>query len=315
MDEPVISRLNAAIRRRKTLNTVTDAMRLVNSSGDGMPGLILERYGNHFSAQIFHPKWLRQKALLTAFIRDRLKGRFFIVKNRFRSGSADPDAFSTSFWIKEASSETTVRENTLRFSVDLNDGLNCGLFLDMRKNRSLVAEKAKGLNVLNCFAYTCSFGVYARNGGAARLVNVDISQKALERGRINYSLNGIEPAEYEFIRADAMNYMERAARKGDRFDLIILDPPSFARYRNRVFSVKKDLAHLVDRALCALKHEGMLFVSSNFSSLTRKDLLTAVRFAAGKRAFKTIGRLGQDIDFPGSGRMPESHLAALLIEL
>jgi len=97
----------------------------------------------------------------------------------------------------------------------------------MRRNRKMVAALTKGLSVLNCFAYTCSFGMYARASGASSVTNVDISRKSLDRGRENYELNRLDCAEGEFVRADALTYMKLTLKKGNCFGCVILDPPSF----------------------------------------------------------------------------------------
>ena len=206
-----------------------------------------------------------------------------------------------------------VQENALCFGVDLNDGLNSGLFLDMRRNRKIVAGLTKGARVLNCFAYTCSFGVYAKASGASSVINVDISRKSLDRGRENYELNRLDCAGAEFVRADALTYMKLALKKGNRFGCVILDPPSFARYDGKVFSVKKDFAVLVDAAMNILEPGGVLLAATNFNGLSHQALKDMV-IAGGRERVKSIRPLGQDTDFRGSGRMPESYLAALLVK-
>lgn len=314
-DANTIKLLESAVRRREPLKLVTDAFRLVNGGGDGLEGLVIEQYGRHFSAQVFDKRWLAEKELLTGFLRDQLNAGYFIVKDRTGPVSSSPEDFKKQIWLKGGSSVTVVRENGLNFSVDLDDTLNSGLFLDMRGNREIVAGSAKGRRVLNCFAYTCSFGVYCRARGALGVVNVDVSKKNLERGRLNYRLNGLEPARNELIRADAFEYLKRAQEKRNSFGLIILDPPSFSRYEGRVFSVKKDMPGLVALAIKALEPGGDLFVSTNFSGMNSDGLLAMVKAGAGKRKIRRRDSLGQDIDFTASGSMPQSCLAALLVSL
>jgi 23S rRNA G2069 N7-methylase RlmK/C1962 C5-methylase RlmI len=307
-------KLETALSRRIPLFRVTDAFRLVNGAGDGMKGIILEIYGQHAVSQVFSPEWIEHRDCLVEFIRNRFNGIYFIVKDRSGSGASDPEAFETHLWIREASSKTVVKEHSLVFGVDLNDGLNTGLFLDMRRNRFLVGRQAKGRRVLNCFSYTASFGVYARSMGAHSVVNLDISRKALERARRNYLENGIEPGPNEFIRTEALKYLERMGRKKARFDLIILDPPSFSRYEKKVFSIRRDLVRLIRLAVDILDAGGILFVSTNFREMTSRGLLKAVHAAAGGRKYKKFEFLGPDMDFPGKGKEAESHLVAVWIE-
>jgi 23S rRNA (cytosine1962-C5)-methyltransferase len=315
MQNNTIALLEQALKKRAALDGITNARRLVNGVGDGMGGLVLEQYHRHFVAQVFDQAWLAEKNALTDFVKTRLGGQYFIVKDRTASAASTSDAFRTEVWIAEAPPQTVVVEYGLRFSADLNDTLNSGLFLDMRQNRKLVGEKASGRKVLNCFSYTCSFGVYCRALQATSVVNVDISQKALARGRINYILNQLPVNPNDFVRADVMEYLERAVKINNRFGLIILDPPSFARHEGGAFSVKKDLQRLMELAVQALDPGGVLFVATNLSELTYDDLLDMVIKVPKKQRVRKIERLGQDVDFPGSGLMPESYLVAVLVNL
>ena len=315
MDDKTIGLLEAAVEKRQPLKNYANALRLVNGFGDGLDGLVMEQYGRHFVIQIFDKRWLREKEALAGFVKNRCDGQYLIIKDRTESVSSHPDAIKASVWIEYAASQTIVQENGLRFGVDLNDTLNSGLFLDMRHNRKVVARLANGRKVLNCFAYTCSFGVYCRSAGALSVVNVDISRKSLCRGRSNYELNQLVPSYNEFIRADAAQYFKRAVKKDNRFDLIILDPPSFARHEGKTFSVKKDLGRLIDSAMKVLNPGGFLFVATNFSGMSHEHLEDMISAAAPERRIKRVQHLGQDEDFVGSGLLPESYLAAVLVEV
>lgn len=315
MDNKTIDLLEAAVEKRKALLHCTNALRLVNGFGDGLGGLTLEQYDRHFVFQIFDKRWFAERKALTDFVRERCQGVYLIAKDRSESLSAQPQAIKNSVWIEYQSSKTIIQENGLRFTVDLNDTLNSGLFLDMRHNRKIIAEVAVNRKVLNCFSYTCSFGVYCRSAKALSVVNVDISRKSLERGRANYELNQINPTYNEFIRADAVGYLNRAVKKDNHFDLIILDPPSFARHENKSFSAKKDLPSLVAAAVKVLNPKGIIFVATNFSELSPDSLESMVKAAAGVRKINRIQHLGQDDDFVGNGLMQESYLAAVLVEM
>lgn len=309
----LIQLLETAVQKRQPLFSFTNAVRLVNGQGDGMDGLVLEQYQRHFVAQVFTPEWVAREQELVRFLKERFQAEYFIVKERVDSASSDPSAITAKVLISHAPSKTEVHENGLKFSVDLNDTLNTGLFLDMRRNRDVVAGLAKGRKVLNCFAYTCSFGVYCRAQGAAGVVNVDVSRKILERGRENYQLNGIVPEKNEFIRANAVEYLERAVKKENRFDLIILDPPSFARHEGKVFSVRKDMPRLIDMACGVLNPGGTLFVSTNYSMMSHHGLEAMAESSLGADRVQSMEHCGQDKDFPASGFTQESYLAAVLV--
>lgn len=307
----MIQRMAAALERRTALKARTDALRLINSTGDGLDGLILETYGRHVSVQIFTPAWRERIGLLKQFIADTLKPLYAIVKDRTASSGAAADAFKAQVLIDQGGPRTVVHEWGLRFSVDVHDGLNAGLFLDMRPHRHAVGQAAKAKRVLNCFAYTCAFGVHARRCGAADVVNVDVSKNVLERGRANYELNGIAASPHEFTRADAVQYIERAVKKGNIFDIIIIDPPSFARAAAGVFQVKKDLPRLIRCAIQVLAPGGILLAASNHSSIAHKDIARMMTGGLNGRKITAQQRIGQDIDFPGTNTFKESHLAGV----
>ncbi len=313
MDNQTKNLLQQAYQKREPLRAYTNAIRLVNGYGDEMDGLVLEQHGKHFVAQIFDSRWQEQKPVLIDFVKS-LGGVCFVAKDRTQSASSRPEGIGFDVWIDGVSS-TVVEEYGVKFQVEMNDTLNTGLFLDMRANRHLVAGMGAGRKVLNLFAYTCAFGVHARKQGASAVVNVDVSRKVLDRGRGNYELNGLVPEKNELIRADAVEYLERAVKKDNRFDMIILDPPSFARYDGRMFSVKNDLERVIKMAVKVLEPEGVLFVATNHSEMLFSHLQQMVKSAAKGRQIRKMTALGQDVDFPGTGFMAESCLTAILVEL
>ncbi len=313
MDSAILVLLQEAAKKREALRAHTDAVRLVNGYGDGLDGLVLEQHADHFVAQVFEERWLLEKETLVHFVKGR-GARYFVVKDRIQSALSSPDAIKFHVWIDGVSS-TIVQEDGVKFTVDMNDTLNTGLFLDMRANRKRVASLSAGLKVLNLFSYTCAFGVHCRMKGALSVVNVDVSKKSLERARVNYELNGLVPEKNELIRADAVEYLERAVKKDNRFDMIIIDPPSFARYDGRIFSVKKDLPRLLEMAVKVLNPGGVLFVATNLSEMLHSHLQNIIKGASRGRPLKNVQCLGQDADFEGSGFMAESCMTAVLAEL
>lgn len=308
--------LHKAFLFREGLSLHSNAMRLVNGIGDDLAGLIIDRYHQHFVIYGLDARWREHKDLLRDQLRSRFDAKFIIYKDRSSSASPNVEAIALEVLLN-GPSQTVVEENGLKFHVGLNDHLNQGLFLDMRKNRKLVASFSKDKDVLNCFAYTCSFGVYCRQAGAAKVVNVDISAKFLKKGEENYQLNHLKTGRSEFMREHAIRYIERAAKRNNLFDIIILDPPSFARYEGKVFSVKKDMASLITKAMLALKPKGIIFVSTNCSVVSREQLESWSRQAAREAGsvILEIDKLGQDVDYRKSGLVKESFLSALLIKI
>ena len=309
--ETIINHLQSAFDFRESLALNTNAMRLVNGRGDGLDGLIIDRYNKHFVVYLLEASWQPHKETISKFLCEHFDVQYLICKDRSVSTPC------VDVLVSKENSQTIVEENGLKFHVDLNDHLNQGLFLDMRKNRKLVASYAKDKAVLNCFAYTCSFGVYARKFGAARVTNVDISSKVLQKGKENYRLNHLHEGRSEFVQDHAVEYMQRVARRNNFFDIIVLDPPSFSRYEGKAFSVKKDMPLMIEKALLALNPSGILFVSTNLSTISRPQMEEWTRAAAKKlkRKVVEVSRLSQDIDFRGSGLMKESFLSALLVKM
>jgi len=308
--------LKRAFSYREALGLDTNALRLVNSRGDGLEGLIIDRFNKHFVVYILDILWHQHKETIVHSLSEHFDIEYLVIKDRTASDTRSASQIKVEVLIHRQDSKTIVEENGLHFAVDLNDHLNQGLFLDMRKNRKFLASYAKDKAVLNCFSYTCSFGVYCRKFGAARVTNVDISSKFLNKGKENYRLNHLHEGRSEFVRAHALHYMERAAKRNNFFDIIILDPPSFSRFEGKVFSVKKDMPVLIEKAMAALNDSGIIFVSTNLSSIFRQHLEEWAYVAAKKtkRKITEVDRLGQDIEFRGNGLMKESFLSALLLK-
>jgi 23S rRNA (cytosine1962-C5)-methyltransferase len=311
----VLKKLQAAIEKRQALISHTNAFRLVNSRGDGLPGLIIDSYNKHFMIQRLISQGNLDMQAVIDYVLNKRDPDYLILKQRASLETTDPVKIQTTVYREKTSSQTTVVENGLAFHVDLNDGLNTGLFLDMRKNRKIIALAAKSRELLNCFSYTCSFGVYGYKYGAHRVTNVDISKKALARGKENYSLNNIPALDEEFIRSDCLKYLKSALKRKIFFDMIILDPPTFSRNKGRVFLIKKNFPELIESSLKILKENGYLFAATNCSSITHSILKTLIQESSllAKRRIVSMQALRQDIDFPGSGTVFESHMAAFLV--
>ena len=165
--------------------------------------------------------------------------------------------------------EFAVTEYGRQFLVNLTDYLDTGLFLDHRATRKLVGEQAAGKRVLNLFAYTCSFGVYAATGGARRVDNLDLSNTYLDWGQRNFSLNGVAPQQHGFIRADALQWLAQAP-VGELYDLIVLDPPTFSNSKmmRDVLDTQRDHVQLINASLARLHPEGTLYFSTNYRRFT-----------------------------------------------
>ena len=320
--------LRTAFEKRSSLFEVTDAYRIVNGAADGFPGVTLDKFGDRFQVQFFGPEMLSRRRELVDAVSRLFNPVCVVVKERLsRSGKSLENAPMEIALGTREDAVGIVREGRARFHVDLLDTVNPGLFLDMRHVRlevedrfralSGAAQSGEGPRFLNLFSYTCSFSVHARLGGAAVATNADISGKILDKGRENYALNGLDLRPGEFFRGNALEYVRWACKKGLRFDGIVLDPPSFARFKGFNFNVREHLMPLVSECAQILNPHGFFMVSSNYSEFVldafSRDVLDAVK-SVHKNA-RTAWKRGQDIDFAGSGSTKDSCLAATLVEV
>jgi 23S rRNA (cytosine1962-C5)-methyltransferase len=195
-----------------------------------------------------------------------------------------------------------VTERGLRYEIDFSGGYSVGLFVDQRENRSFV-RKAAAERALNCFAYTCSFSVAAAIAGA-KTVSVDLSRKSLERGRQNFALNNLPATGHQFIAEDIFEILPRLARKSEKFDLIVLDPPTFSRsHRGKTFKVQSNFESLLGEALEVADDGARILLSTNCTALNERALEVMARFClkASRRA-GTFHSEPRPRDFPrGSG--------------
>lgn len=174
--------------------------------------------------------------------------------------------------------ETTVQERGLRYGIDFSAGYSAGLFMDQRANRSAVRRLAPK-RLLNTFAYTCSFSVAAASVGA-ETVSIDLSRKSLDRGKENFALNTLDPARHRFLADDVLDVLPRLERRGEKFDCIILDPPTFSRgNKGRRFQVEEDLENLLRAALEVAAPGAHVLLSTNCTRLNLPELESIARFS------------------------------------
>jgi 23S rRNA (cytosine1962-C5)-methyltransferase len=219
----------------------------------------------------------------------RVFARFLPVQNREREAPrlVAGDAGSNL--------QTIASERQLQYGIDFESGYSVGLFPDQRENRSFVRQ-TRPQTLLNCFAYTCSFSVAAATVGA-RTVSVDLSKKSLARGRENFALNALSTSEHKFFAEDALEFVPRLARKGEKFDVIILDPPTFSRsHRGRAFQVERDFETLLLSALEVAERDGRILLSTNCTSLNAHALEVMARYCL--KATRRAGGMHQTTPLP-----------------
>jgi 23S rRNA (cytosine1962-C5)-methyltransferase len=266
-----------------------DAFRVANDLGDGLPGVCVDRYGDFAVLSLASDGAMAHAQPLSEMLHE-FGARGVYVKQRARAdlrrethAELAPNTPSAG---EAVPSELVVHEGNTRFRVALDDGLSCGLFLDQRDNRARVAALCGGRRVLNLFSYTCSFSVYAALASAVHVTSVDLSGPALARGRENFELNGLDPAAHAFVQTDAIEWLSRASKRGEKFGVVILDPPSFATSgKGKTFRVKDDYGDALALAFKVLEANGRVLAVTNH----RKTSLGSFRKIA-REAARAAGR-------------------------
>ncbi len=300
-------RLGTAQARRKALHNSpdTNAYRLCNAAGDDLEGLTIDRFADVLVVSLYEdignlePELLECIAAIyqpkSIYLKRRPK-EARVVSNTQRSELA-PEAAA---WGVDTP-EIVVLENGIRFLIRPGTDLSVGVFLDMRDTRAWLRQHIGEARVLNCFSYTCGFGVAASLGSSSRVVNLDLSRKVLNWGQENYRLNGLAPKDMDFISGDSFEWFKRFERRGDTFDAIILDPPSFATSKTSRFSASSNYDQLVYQAVQSLETGGLLLACCNHAKLSRLQFKKAIQTGLqnANRGYNLLKSLSQSsLDFP-----------------
>lgn len=301
--------LHAALVRRLTcmVKRDTDSYRLLTGNAEGVKGLVAEKYGLIVVLQVLGKPDAMTESLqqIARWYRDTLDADAVYMK-RFVKDRLDVDEEATGklrspkpLVGKRMPEQIEIMERGLKFAIRPYDGFSVGLFLDHRDNRNRVRSMAKGKDMLNLFAYTCGFSLAAAAGGASTTVSVDLSPKHLEWGRANFKLNGLDWASHQFVCSDAFDYLRRAAGNSKAFDLIVLDPPTFAhgRKRKQDFSAVRDLPDLIAASVSLLRPGGVMMLSTSYRRMSLRGLRERIKQGAGRRRFKVIETPPLPVDF------------------
>ncbi len=277
LDQPVdrnffVKRFEELKRDREELPGNSNACRIAFGESDNLPGLIADKYGDVIVIQIHTLGMERLKDEVAGALAEVFKPQMIYEKSdagsRRREGI---DSESSSVLYGRLIEEVEITENGFKFCVNIVHGQKTGFFLDQRQNRLALVDYCRGKNVLNCFSYTGGFSVYAA-GAAKKVTSVDVSKRAIEAARKNFTLNGFNPDDHEFVAADVFEYLN-GLEKG-KFDVIILDPPSFAKNRRSLANAIKAYTTINTKALENLDDYGILVSSS---CTTHVDELTFIK--------------------------------------
>jgi 23S rRNA (cytosine1962-C5)-methyltransferase len=313
--------IESAVRRRAPLWSApqTNAFRLINRAGDGFPALAVDRFGEVLVAhQYDSPEPGPDPANVLRALAERAEAGSVYLKRRPAQANVLSSAERARLapaqpLIGRPVEELVVRERGLRFSIHPGAGLSVGLFLDMRLTREWVQAHSRGGTVLNCFAYTCGFGVAAAAGGAARVVNIDNVRRNLDWGRRNYALNGLPAERQDFIDGDVFDWLRRFARRDQKFDLVILDPPSYSTTRRTRFSVMRDYVGLTSLAATVVAPGGWLLACANSVELSGRAFHKQLRAGLEARSARIAHTTHEpELDFPRArGAAPYLKVSAI----
>ncbi|MBE9487042.1 MAG: class I SAM-dependent rRNA methyltransferase [Chloroflexi bacterium] len=310
------------LRLQHALLEETDAYRLVNGEGDGLPGITVDRYGDYLMVQLYTEAWdphlpVLQSALQQIFQPRGIYRKLRPQETRKLEARSRSKEYSRLIAGVAAPVPLPVQENGLAYYVDLREGLNTGLFPDQRRNRRELMARAAGKRVLNLFAFTGAFSVAAAAAGAKQVTSVDVSQKYLNIARENFSLNRFNPKRHEFIVGDVFAELSKMHEQGRRFDIILFDPPSFSTTKKSRFSTHGGTAKLVTETLPLLEEGGLLMSSTNHQKISMDDYLKELRRGTlqAESDLRTIFTAGQPEDFPCPVTFPEGRYLKFVISV
>jgi len=306
-------RLKAALAlRAKTTSPALGCVRLVNAEADGLPGIVVEKYGDYLVVQLYTGAVAHLRDDLCDALVEQLKPSAIYEQRRYRSlgGEAPRQAGADLVRGDAAPVELTVAEDDLNFVVDVTAPLSTGLFADLREGRRAVRHWANGRRVLNLFSYTGAISVYAQAGGATEVCAIDVAAKAHARARKNFAASGFDPEKPEHIAGDVFKVLARFAERGRKFDLVAIDPPAFASAAARggkPWSAMRDYAELITAALDVTAPGGLIAAASSTHKMSSQEFEQALAegaLGAGTR-LQIIDRRGLPPDFPTLPGFPE----------
>lgn len=300
-------------------STTTTVYRLLNAEGDGIPGLIIDFYNGTAVVQahsfFVHDNLALIAEALQSVLGDKLKAVYDKSEETLHAAPVIASEAKQSLYVYGKNETNEVLENGNRFYVNWEEGQKTGFFIDQRENRKLLGSYSKGKRVLNTFCYSGGFSVYALKAGASWVVSVDASRKAIEWTDQNVLLNGFDDKMHHSHVGDVQEYMKTAA---DNFDIIILDPPAFAKHQKAKHNAVQGYRRLNESAIRKIKSGGLIFTFSCSQAVDRplfESTVMAAAIDAGRRV-RILHHLSQPADHPVSVFHPEGqYLKGLVVQV
>jgi 23S rRNA (cytosine1962-C5)-methyltransferase len=311
-----LNKMRDAIKYRESFynSTDTNAFRIVNGEGDGLGGLTIEYFDGYYLINWYSKGIYHFRDYIINALKELTKFKAIYHKKRFDVSGRyiEDDDFVTG---ERGTFPIIVKENGVNFAVYLNEGAMVGVFLDQRDVRRKIRDAyAEGKNVLNTFSYTGAFSVFAALGGAIKTTSVDVANRSLSKTMEQFRLNGVNIESQDIIVEDVFNYFKYAVKKQLKFDMVILDPPSFARSKKMVFSAEKDYKNLLKEAIAITKDQGTLVASTNSSSFNMNKFKSFIdqAFKETNRTYQLVDEFSLPKDFKSIKEFPEGNYLKVL---
>ncbi len=299
LDDALIEqRLKAALQIRRALfDGTTTGFRFINGEGDGLPGLVCDVYGDHAVLKLdgAGPTGFWNLQGISEWLVANLGVK--VVYEKMRAGS---DTRGRVIFGALPSDTVQFSENGIKFQANLVEGQKSGFFFDQRDNRQRIGKLSSNRRMLNLFGYTGGFSMYAGAGGARQVTTVDLAKPAIEEAHANWALNGFSKERHSAVAADVFDFLEEAQRCGDRWDLVVVDPPSFAKSEAQVGAATQSYQSVFASALGVLEPGGVIALSSCSSHISMEMFLEIGKSALSKvrRRATVLGIYGQPADHP-----------------
>ncbi len=251
-------------------NPSTTAFRIFNGEGDGIGGLTIDNFDGYYLINWYSKGIYKFRDEIINSLKKLVGFKAIYQKKRFNIDGkyVEEDGFILG---TRGQFPVIVKENDVNFAVYFDEGAMVGVFLDQREVRRTIRDKyAKGRTVLNTFSYTGAFSVFSALGGAAKTTSVDLANRSLSKTIEQFSINNIDYEAHDIIVEDVFSYFKYAQKKGLKYDMVILDPPSFAKSKKYIFSVEKDYKNLLKEAIAITEENGIIVASTNSSSFNMK---------------------------------------------
>jgi len=307
-----VNKIKSAIEYRKDFfnDIQTTAFRVFNGTGDGVGGLTIDYFDGYYLLTWYSLGIYTFKDEIIEALKQSVEYKGIYQKRRFASNGQYLDSHKDFVSGEVASEPFIVKENGVNFAIYLDDGPMVGIFLDQKEVRKTIRDKyAKGKTVLNTFSYTGAFSVYASLGGASKTTSVDLANRSLPKTKEQFVVNGINPDNENIIVKDVFEYFKQAVKQKLLFDMVVVDPPSFARSKKHTFSVSKDYVKLLKEIIQITNKGGIIVASTNYANFNLSKFRDFIdkAFRESKSQYKIEQTFSLPKDFRVSDKFREDN--------